>query len=169
MDTIIVSLIVFVSFLLSVGYLLQKRQVRSGNTTRDHGKDNTDHRTDNRDQRTDEDRMEGNREINEIRFRQNNKIFRQVSETISLFTAVFLLCNMPIFCYFLLENTLYWFDLDLSILDRPAIKWYGILVGYVTMTALNCAFNPCLYVARMGNFREWICDHVDKFREWMPS
>ena len=135
-DTIIISLVVFGNFLLSVVYLLRKR----GTTP-----PSRNHRSDQREEET-----------SAVRFRQNNKIFRHVSVTISIFTAVFLICNLPMFCFYLLDNAVLWFNMDEAILDWPGIFWYGMLLGYVVMTALNSAINPCLYIARMVLFREYI-------------
>ena len=146
MDTVLISLIVFGGFLLSVAYLLRKRGTTPRSSRR--GTDNAAPET------------------SAIRFRQNNAIFRRVSVTISIFTAVFLTCNLPMFCFYVLDNVIFWFNMDEAILDWPGIYWYGMLIGYVVMTALNSAINPCLYIARMAMFREYINDWRGTFVGW---
>ena len=160
LDMGLISIIVFLSFLLSVLCLLQKRQLAPHNVQlRPQIGENSPQIGENSLQS-----LELRGGGNDVRFHQNNKTFLRVSETISLFTAVFLLCNLPIFSFYVLENCIHWLKLSHGILDGPGMTWYALLVGYVAMTALNSAINPCLYVARMAKFREWIKGGVWKMR-----
>ncbi|KAL5252559.1 hypothetical protein ACHWQZ_G015367 [Mnemiopsis leidyi] len=126
-DTILISLIVFGNFLLSVVYLLRKR----GTTppSRKHRSDQTEEET------------------RAVRFRQNNKIFRHVSVTISIFTAVFLICNLPLFCFYLLDNAVLWFNMDEAILDWPVLC--GVTIEIVLVMLKTATKNIDILIEKM--------------------
>ena len=83
-------------------------------------------------------------------------MFLKVSITIAIFTAVFLLCNLPCFilqlAYFVaqFEN-----KVNDVFLENRFMMWYGHLIFHFFMGLLNAAINPCLYFSRMPNYRIW--------------
>ena len=91
--------------------------------------------------------------------RTGNKDFRRVSITISIFTAVFLLCNLPLFIAELGQNVFTWIEYYAG-LEDPFVSWYGFFFGYRFGTALNAALNPCLYFCFMPKFRIWIGETI---------
>ena len=87
----------------------------------------------------------------------NDRQSRDVSVTIALFTAVFLVCNLPLFTLQLIDNCLTWFKLDRSSFDRSTfVMWYGWLLSHHFFITLNAALNPCLYYLRFKKLREWV-------------
>ena len=81
---------------------------------------------------------------------------RRISITIAIFTAVFLLCNLPYF----LTQLVYLFDVyslkfQRPISEDPMFRWYAGLVSFI-FTVLNAALNPCLYFLCMPQYRTWL-------------
>ena len=84
-----------------------------------------------------------------------NKRKHQAAVTMAMFTALFLVCNLP--C--LLRNILYFVDLLLSdkkYREIPFMKYYSWLLSDILTTTLNATLNPVLYLCRMSNVREWV-------------
>ena len=88
---------------------------------------------------------------------QNTEKFKQASVTISIFTAVFLLCNLPFFGIHLLNNVIVWFDIGFTLQDSPFVDQYGWLLSHAVLPILNATINPCLYLTRLSHFRRWMC------------
>ena len=87
-------------------------------------------------------------------------ISRQVSITISLFTAVFLVCNIPLFVYQMIYSLSKYLPSVQEMLDNQEFnKKYSHLLCLVLPYVLNAAVNPCLYLARMPRYR-------DEFLSW---
>ena len=86
---------------------------------------------------------------------ETNKKFREVTVTIALFTAVFLLNNLPLFTIQLLQSCIEWFGWDQFLMKSPVMLWYGFMMSQFFFTTLNAALNPCLYLVRMKRFRAW--------------
>ena len=83
------------------------------------------------------------------------KISRQVSITITLFTAVFLVCNIPLFVYqmlYLLTKLIPSMGKDVANLEFH--QKYAHLLCLVMPYVINAALNPCLYLMRMPRYRE---------------
>jgi hypothetical protein len=95
--------------------------------------------------------------------RTGNSDFRKVSVTISIFTAVFLVCNFPLFLAEMLQNVFTWTEYWAGLFN-PFVSWYGFFMGYRLCIALNAALNPCLYVCFMPKLRIWIREGVYKVR-----
>ena len=85
-----------------------------------------------------------------------DKKSREVSVTIALFSAVFLICNLPLFIQQLLSNCIAWFGLDNFLDDNTFIFWYGWLLSQFFFTVLNATLNPVLYHLRFKMFRQWV-------------
>ena len=82
----------------------------------------------------------------------------QAAVTMAMFTALFLVCNLP--C---LMNNVVWlvhkansFSYPGPLYSTPFIAYYSWLISDVVSTVLNAALNPVLYLSRMSQFREWL-------------
>ena len=81
----------------------------------------------------------------------NDDKFHQVSVTISIFTAVFLVSNIPCFIYEI------WKIVQQSNhIDNPKFDLYGQLLTQNLSMFLNAAINPLLYLLRMPGYQKWI-------------
>ena len=90
---------------------------------------------------------------------------RDVSVTIALFTAVFLICNLPLFTLQLVDNCIVWFKLERVLDNSPFILWYGWLLSHFFFTSLNAALNPCIYYMRMTKLRAWVFGRLGDYRQ----
>ena len=75
---------------------------------------------------------------------KTDKKFREVTVTIALFTAVFLLNNLPLFTVQLLQACIIWFGWDQFLMKSPVMHWYGFMMSHFFFTTLTAALNPCL-------------------------
>jgi hypothetical protein len=94
-----------------------------------------------------------------------NKISRDVSLTISLFTGLFLVCNLPYLVYYSLQLTMGYIPVvreKLAPVIWVDMKWYGGLLLVVLPAFLNAVLNPCLYFLRLPPYRRRLC-------EWMKA
>lgn len=80
--------------------------------------------------------------------------FMRASISISLFTALFLICNTPCFMYILSHMS--WFDDSDFVAFLEKFRGYNTLLCYIFPIILNAALNPVLYVLRMKRFRKWV-------------
>ena len=83
--------------------------------------------------------------------------FRRVSVTIAIFTAVFLICNIPCFLYLMLEFLVlerHYFEVFSG--DRAYLKYYSQLMMQFFPVFLNAAINPLFYLLRMRKYQNWI-------------
>ena len=91
---------------------------------------------------------------------EDEKKLKRVSVTIAIFTAVFLLCNVP---GFLLQMTYltsqFRADNVEGLTQFPSfnkfLRWYGHLLTQFFLVQINAALNPCIYVLRMPRYRRW--------------
>ena len=80
--------------------------------------------------------------------------FHQVSVTITLFTALFLLCNTPVFVHQMLILLSYRLISAQNIVTGARLGSYlHLLLSYFPVV-LNAALNPCLYLWRMPRYKE---------------
>jgi hypothetical protein len=103
-----------------------------------------------------------------------NKDFQRVTITITIFTAVFLICNLPMFLSELLTNIFLFFDSSLlkNANKNPFFFWYFILISYRVLITINAALNPVVYFWRMQKFRKWIVDSITSIwlrRSWLSE
>ena len=83
----------------------------------------------------------------------------RASTTITLYTAFFLLCNVPFIIIYGLnfiinaDDTPDYFP---SLPSSVVLDWYGWLLTKIVCVVLNAAFNPVLYYCRMVEFKAWI-------------
>ena len=78
--------------------------------------------------------------------------FRQVSITITLFAAIFLLCNIPVYLFYtlhLLARYAPGIGRELQVIIHEKLVWYGDLMLVYFPVVLNATINPCLYLLRM--------------------
>ena len=81
--------------------------------------------------------------------------------TITLFTALFLVCNFP--C---LSANILWFlkltDLKTSgeLYGSTFMFFYSWLIADIVCLVLNAALNPVLYFCRMRPVREWVSSSI---------
>lgn len=88
---------------------------------------------------------------------EDDKLFWRISVTIALFTAVFLVCNVPMFALYVIESLEIWVEVSpSSFLPSSFVHWYDWLLAGIFLTVLNASINPLLYFLRMSGFRVWI-------------
>ena len=76
--------------------------------------------------------------------------FRNVSTTITIFTAVCIICNMPFLVFIALE-------LSPALKNVNDIGEYNIRVlTFPFCMTINAFLNPLVYIARMPHFRKWL-------------
>ena len=90
---------------------------------------------------------------------KNEKKFRRVSITITLYTALFLACYLPCFLLQLLYFTSMFHPLP-TILTKTFLL-YAHLLSQFFLPLLNSATSPCLYFWRMSQFRGWLREVVE--------
>ena len=76
--------------------------------------------------------------------------FRRVSVTITIFTAVCLMCNLPFIIILIMQLSGVLGDFDLR------VKYNIRFLCYTFFMVLNAALNPCVYMARMPQYRKWL-------------
>ena len=86
---------------------------------------------------------------------------RTAAVTVTIFTAVFLLCNCPLFLLLTLYTTysiVYGDELsiDVGVFSNYFMLWYSWTICRILLTVLNATLNPIIYFFRMANFKKWI-------------
>ena len=97
---------------------------------------------------------------------EDDKLFWKISVTIALFTAVFLICNIPVFSLYVISSFKIWFNMDVdaaAFLPESFVYWYDWLLAGIFLTVLNASINPCLYFFRMPQFRMWTFKRSNRF------
>lgn len=98
------------------------------------------------------------------RLRNDDEKFRRASITVTLFSSIFLLCNIPCFLYQLLQlsyllgvrgyiHHLFWDES--AIYNYVSRQWFQLFP-----VIINSTVNPCLYILRMQNLRTWLHNRV---------
>ena len=90
----------------------------------------------------------------------SEKKFQNVSVTITLFTALFLACNLPLLILQSSANIIYFIGANDYLAGNGAYSWYGLVIVHVFLTTFNAGANPCLYLYRMEKFRRWLGDAI---------
>ena len=86
--------------------------------------------------------------------KQKNK---RAAVTVTMFTGLFLVCNMPLFINRTLETiTTAVYSYPGPIYSNNFMYWYSWPVSDILFTVLNAALNPVLYYYRMSGLRDWI-------------
>ena len=100
-----------------------------------------------------------------IRCGHSSSKFWKASVTITLFTAIYLVCQLPMFVITAMGCARFWFNLELP--DSEFLYWYDYLLAEFFFTALDSALNPCLYFWRMADFRRWVFDQVRTYEQFV--
>ena len=82
--------------------------------------------------------------------------FRHASITVAIFTAIFLICNLPMFgmvIVYLVNEILYGYP---GIFSQFFMNYYSWLVAKIVCVVLNASLNPVLYFLRMKDFNSWV-------------
>ena len=88
---------------------------------------------------------------------QTRSTNRRASTTITIFTGIFLLCNLPFFVSDILYIiTLHGYTYPGPFYNNTFMYWYSWIVFKVVSVVLNSTLNPILYFCRMSRFRAWI-------------
>ena len=91
----------------------------------------------------------------------NEKEFRRVSVSISIFTAAFLMCNLPCSLYVMWDylGLLNILPLAAEVLvkDRRYLFYYSQLMLQYFPVFLNAVINPLIYLLRMRGYQNWVC------------
>ena len=85
--------------------------------------------------------------------------FFEASVTVSIFTGLFLLTNLPLFINLLLVtlSDIYSEKTEVqAIFSQFYIKYYSWVISKVVCVVLNASLNPLVYILRMKDFRSWI-------------
>ena len=89
----------------------------------------------------------------------------EASITVSIFTGLFLVTNLPLFINVVLYSiTNTYFDYSGHMLSTFYMKYYSWVIAKVVCVALNACLNPLVYVLRMKDFQSWIVAEVDKIK-----
>ena len=95
---------------------------------------------------------------------------RQASITLTVFTGLFLICNLPCF----LNNAVYMAGFLMnSEYPRPFYMstfmfFYSWVLAEVLSVAINAALNPVLYICRIQGLRIWIVNLVTRGKIELP-
>ena len=104
---------------------------------------------------------------NQIESDERTKENRMITVTITIFTAVFLICNLPRFVeqvlYLATRFSVETFKQHITSNLKLWVK-YGHFSTIFLLSLLNAALNPCLYMARMPQFRVWLKEESDRFK-----
>ena len=90
--------------------------------------------------------------------RTRDKKFWQVSITITLFSAVFMVCNVPVMAHNVFQALALHFEniITFAIMKNSFFYWYRFVMSFVFCTVLNSTMNPVLYLLRMPQYRKWL-------------
>ena len=91
----------------------------------------------------------------------------KATKTITLFTIIFLLCNLPYFTLNVLDTlTSVFYSYPGPLFSGPFMTWYSWAVAKVLFTGLNAVVNPVLYFWRMKKFRDGILEIYKMLIRW---
>ena len=88
---------------------------------------------------------------------RSQRKFHQASIAVAIFTATFLVCNLPMFANVVMASiTTMHFSYPGPIFSVFYMNYYSWVVSKVVCVVLNAGLNPVLYFLRMGDFNRWI-------------
>ncbi|KAL5257890.1 hypothetical protein ACHWQZ_G012739 [Mnemiopsis leidyi] len=87
---------------------------------------------------------------------------KRAAVTVSLFTGLFLLCNLPFFIITALYAISLCFNYSYPepFFSTDFMRLYSWVVAKVLFTVFNAALNPLLYYCRMERFKVWLSNKV---------
>ena len=86
---------------------------------------------------------------------------RRATVTVTLFTALFLVCNTPFLLVLTLTiiSQLFWgWEYPEPFFGSPFVFWYAYILAAVLFVVINAAINPLIYYFRMNGFSEWVSE-----------
>jgi hypothetical protein len=88
---------------------------------------------------------------------------KQASVTVAIFTALFLVCNLPFFSLMVLNTTarVMGYTWPKPFFSSVFMSYYSWLISKIVLTVVNAAANPVLYYCRMSNFQIWAKSDAD--------
>ena len=95
---------------------------------------------------------------------------RRAALTIMIFTGVFLLCYLPIFCLCALYVSLSViykdeFSLDSGPFSNHFMLWYSFPLSRCFLSTLNATLDVVIYFTRMKDFRVWLAQMIRNRKE----
>ena len=86
---------------------------------------------------------------------------QQASITITMFTSLFLVCNLPLFINLMHNMTTRFFGVKYPgvYFGTRFMFWYSWHIAKMQSVVVNAALNPVLYYCRMRSFRTW-CNQI---------
>ena len=98
-----------------------------------------------------------------------NVVQTRATITVVIFTATYILYNIPIFLnYLLFAITVYNHKQYTDVFNTGTLYWYSWNFTYVVCTALNSTTNPVIYAFRMKKFRRRF-NIIGQFFHWRYS
>lgn len=87
---------------------------------------------------------------------------KRAAVTVSLFTALFLLCNLPFFIITALYavSLCFGYSYPEPFFASHFMRLYSWVIAKVVFTVINATLNPLLYYFRMKRFKLWISNKV---------
>lgn len=86
----------------------------------------------------------------------SSRVSLQVTITVTLFTALFLVCNLPYSCFYMLmilRSHVPAVTKTVGGYHEGWFYWNGPIMFIVVPVSFNAALNPCFYMLRMPRFR----------------
>ena len=91
---------------------------------------------------------------------------RRAAVTVTMFTGLFLVCNLPYFLNRIFHTvTVAFFELPGPIFSNKYMGWYSFLVSKILFTGLNATLNPALYYYRIPGLKEWLQNRCRRVNE----
>ena len=83
--------------------------------------------------------------------------------TVTIFTALFLVCNCPLFILIILTASYVlthfsYYSVEAGVFSNRFMSWYSWPISRLGLTVVNASLNPLVYYWRMPGFRKWIKD-----------
>ena len=101
---------------------------------------------------------------------------KRANMTVAIFTAVFLICNLPYFAIKVLEISNYIMTNSGFESGYPGLFfrsdfmfWYSWTLSHIIFTVLNATFNPVIYYFRFRKFRIWLGKSVSQIDNRLSS
>ena len=81
--------------------------------------------------------------------------------TVTIFTALFLVCNCPLFILIILTASYVlthfgYYSVEAGVFSNIFMSWYSWPISRLGLTVVNASLNPLVYYWRMPGFRKWI-------------
>ena len=82
---------------------------------------------------------------------------KRAAVTVTIFTGLFLVCNMPYFINRVLETiTVNFYSYPGPIFSHTFMYWYSWTLSKVFLTVVNAVLNPVVYYYSVTGFKGWM-------------